>query len=185
MLIVGGDWNCTYSTLPPASNPDICNMANLPNRTHSLLVTELCNDLDLCDPFRVQFPFLRDYTYIPREVNRANRSRLDFFLISKSLATKNFDCRIAHGTQNKLFDHKAIFLNLEPKKLKRPYRPTISAGILQDPDIDLVVSISVAECYLTYCNLPPEEKANLLETIVEARSRIRQAGPHSSILPPR
>jgi hypothetical protein len=32
--------------------------------------------------------------------------------------------------------------------------------------------------------LPPEEKTILLETIGEARSRIRQAGPHSSILPP-
>jgi exonuclease III len=64
-LIMGGDWNCTYSTSPPATNLDIFKMANAPNLNHSKLLKKLCDDFELCDPFRTKFPNRLEFTYLP------------------------------------------------------------------------------------------------------------------------
>jgi hypothetical protein len=88
--------------------------------------------------------------------------------------------------QNKLFDHKGISLSFKdpPKVIKQP---TISRSILKDPDLDLVVSLSVAETYLHHIKFPPVI-ANLrqtkLEQIGRARAALIMAGPDSIYLPP-
>ena len=40
-VILGGDWNCSYSSDPIADNIDCLNMTNIPNARHSLYVQDL------------------------------------------------------------------------------------------------------------------------------------------------
>ena len=114
-VIIGGDWNCTYSCNPLNSNPDICDMAKLPNLTHSKLVRNLCEKFSLSDPFRFFYPNKRDFSFTPRSTAQKNRSRLDYFLISDSIAEYTSDCSICPNLQNSLFDHKAITLSFIQK----------------------------------------------------------------------
>jgi len=110
-IILGGDWNCTASSIPARDNPDLINMNNLPNKRHSDLLNSMCDDFDLCEPYRTLYPNRIEHTYIPSDPLKRNRSRIDFFLVSKNLVTKITECSIATGLQNKLFDHKAIYLS--------------------------------------------------------------------------
>jgi exonuclease III len=45
--VIGGDFNCTYSTDPVADNIDCLNMSRLPNITHSEKISELCEEFNL------------------------------------------------------------------------------------------------------------------------------------------
>jgi hypothetical protein len=55
-VIMGGDWNCTYSTEPLAFNIDCLNMNRVPNLNHSVKVRELCEIFGLSDPYRFLYP---------------------------------------------------------------------------------------------------------------------------------
>jgi exonuclease III len=115
-VIVGGDWNCTYSADPVNVNIDVINMVDLPNKRHSEAVLELCTELGLTDPYRILHFNKRDFSYVPRCPAQKNRSRIDFFLISEQLINTVSSCEIVDTVQNKLFDHKAILLSLNNKK---------------------------------------------------------------------
>jgi exonuclease III len=65
-IVVGGDWNTTYSGLPLAANPDIINMASLPNHPNCKSLSALCRNKKLIDPFRMLWPDRLDYSYTPR-----------------------------------------------------------------------------------------------------------------------
>ena len=95
--ILGGDWNATYSCKPLNSNPDVCDMAKLPNILHSKLVKQLCEKFTLSDPFRCFNPNLRDFTFTPRSSMQKNRSRLDYFLVSDSIIPMAHDCFISQS----------------------------------------------------------------------------------------
>jgi exonuclease III len=91
-------------------------MNNLPNKRHSDLLHVLCEDLELADPYRTKFPNKNEYSYIPSDPIKKNRSRLDFFVISRSILNKVTNTSILPGLQNKLFDHCAIVLEIAKKK---------------------------------------------------------------------
>jgi exonuclease III len=114
-IILGGDWNCTLSSEPARLNPDVCNMNNLPNKRHSDLLHAFCEDLELSDPYRTKFPNKNEYSYIPADPIKKNRSRLDFFVISRLILNKITGTSILLGLQNKLFDHCAIVLEIAKK----------------------------------------------------------------------
>jgi len=78
-IILGGDWNPTYSNMAVRDNPDVLFMQSIPSRIRSDLLLDLCGDLDLSDPFRILNPEVREFSYIPSGVIRKNRSRIDFF----------------------------------------------------------------------------------------------------------
>jgi exonuclease III len=65
-VIVGGDWNTTYSTGDNGTNIDIINMLNPPSKLRSGWLNEICLAEDLIDPYRAFHPTKRDFTYIPR-----------------------------------------------------------------------------------------------------------------------
>jgi exonuclease III len=182
-IIVGGDWNCTTSCSNDDSNIDTINMRSPPNIRHSQLLKKLCEDLDLSDPYRVKFPNRREFTYRPSDPLKTNRSRIDFFITSSNLADQIRKCYIATCLQNKMFDHRAIFLCFKPPPSNvKP--PTISREILKDPDIDVIVNLSIYETYLRHTNMLPEPAQNdSLLRIGRARTDFREAGPDSSILP--
>jgi exonuclease III len=75
------------------------------------MLLELCNNLELFDPYRTLHPNIIDYTYIPSDPLKKNRSRINFFLASKCLAKRVTECLISNSLQNRLFDHKAVSLS--------------------------------------------------------------------------
>jgi exonuclease III len=83
-VIIGGDWNATYSQAPARFNPDIINMVSPPSLIRSGWIADFCETFNLLDSFRAFYPTERDFTYSPSG-NRKNRSRLDFFLMSERL----------------------------------------------------------------------------------------------------
>ena len=115
-VILGGDWNCTVSTDLAKDNIDCLNMSHSPNTRHSILLQNLCTDFNMSDPYRVLYPHRKDYTFCPRSVLAINKSRIDFFIISNSIAPAVTECDIMPGLQSKLFDHKAITLEFNKKK---------------------------------------------------------------------
>jgi len=176
-VVMGGDWNCVNSTLPLASNPDVMNMINLPNAPNGKSLEKLRNEKKLIDPFRLLWPERIDFSYVPRDSTKTNRSRLDFFLISKSIATKVTECDIKLAVQSKLFDHKAISLSFLNKKVPVSL-PTISGKILLDPDLPLAVEISAIETYISYkANFSAADREAALRQIGTCRLLLREAGP--------
>ena len=163
--------------LPLENNPDIINMAAVPNLPNSKLLKNICRDFSLTDPFRVIWPLRQDFSYIPRDLNRVNRSRLDFFLVSKSVCSHVKACDIYPTVQSKLFDHKAISLQFGPCT-KFPSVPTIASNILNDPDLDIIMSLSALEILGRYrFNYPEQDKAVLLGRLGRCRLLLREAGP--------
>ncbi len=129
----------------------------------------------LCDPFRVLYPNLRDFSYSPRGNLRKNRSRINFFLVSTSIAPKVEECCIKQSVQSKLFDHRAIVLDFKKNK-PISSRPNISNSILRDPDIDIVVNLANLECYAQKLD-DGNFKDNVLNLIGTCFSKLREAGP--------
>jgi len=110
-VIIAGDWNCTYSSSNIDFNIDCSNMREVPNIRHSRYLEELCEELSVQDPFRSLHPVKKDYSYCPFGTERNNRSRIDFFLVSRTLIGQVQSCEIEHNVQSKPFDHKAVTLS--------------------------------------------------------------------------
>jgi len=68
-IIMGGDWNATYDVSNVERNLDVINMLNIPSIRRSNKIHDICNDLDLVEPFRLKYPDRREYTFIPSGVN--------------------------------------------------------------------------------------------------------------------
>jgi exonuclease III len=140
-IILGGDWNATFSSLPIDENPDVLFMRQLPSITRSRNVGELCERFELTDPFRILHPDVRDFTYNPSGAIRKNRSRIDFFLVSNDLITKVNSCTIAQGFCNKTFDHKPIFLSFKRKKTRS--RPIVHNCTVDNVMAQHIVKLAV------------------------------------------
>jgi hypothetical protein len=154
-------------------------MASCPNQRHSVILKEMCDRMRLVDPFRFLYPNERNYSYIPRNALANNRSRIDFFIISHSLINSVEKCYISEHLQSTMFDHKPVFLQLIGK-IRQRRSPTICNKILRDPDIELIVDLSVKETYLIYQERPVENKRALLAGIGTNVGRIREAGLNKS-----
>jgi exonuclease III len=183
-VILGGDWNCTQSINNVESNLDCFNMVSPPNLRHSNYLKNLCDDLNLLDPFRCFYPFKREYSYCPRAVGRENRSRLDFFLISAVAFPGLTSCEISPHLQSRLFDHKAICMSFYPVKRNKNNRTSISTEILYDDDIEIVVKTAVYECYLHHIDRNRCNNFNCnsgLVKIGQIWSLLREAGSKYSV----
>jgi exonuclease III len=64
-IVIGGDWNATYSQSPAIFNPDIINMSSPPSLIRSGWIADLCSGYGLIDPFRAFHPTRKDFTYFP------------------------------------------------------------------------------------------------------------------------
>jgi len=177
-VIIGGDWNCTVSTLGARNNPDIFNMVDVPNLRHSRHLSDICAEFSLCDPFRCFHPHRSDFSYISRISGNDNKSRIDFFIVSQCLFANASECYIVPCLQNKLFDHKAVMLNF--KKVRSGNKvPIISDTILGETLLPYIISISAVECYILHSVIPVTKKmigVGLAE-LGHVRGLIRCAGP--------
>jgi hypothetical protein len=155
-------------------------MNSIPNKRHSEYLATLCNNANLIDPFRAKFPNRKEFTYTPADATKRNRSRIDFFLISKQLLNAVTEITISPSLQSKVFDHKAVVLSFEPKKRPGPIRPTISHAILRDPDLDLVVALAVGDTYLASTDLRNNniDLNQLRIGVGQGFEGLRRAGPN-------
>ncbi len=186
-IVLGGDWNCTYSTDPINTNIDCHQMINVPNERNSVMLHNLCDELKLFDPFRGLWPNKKDYTFIPKGNLRPYRSRIDYFIISESLFPHAKDCLIADSMQNKLFDHKAIMLNFRSNTKTTIRGPHISNFILGYGDTELIAKMTTIETYGIHlaADIPlPYGYANMVQDMGRVRALLRQGGPDPSLLLP-
>ncbi len=107
-IVIGGDWNTTLDSKTVRQNIDTLNTAGIPSINRSNWLNSLCRVQKLVDPFRTLHPYKKEFTYVPFAQDSTIRSRLDFFLVSDSLATKIVDCRIPNHLSSTLFDHKSV-----------------------------------------------------------------------------
>jgi hypothetical protein len=158
-------------------------MARPPNVTHSRKLADLCENYGMSDPYRFLYPDSIDFSYQPRAVGNRNRSRLDFFIISEPLLDHLTECQIAKTLQNKLFDHKAVTIDFNKKKVLNTgtrCRPSISNKELNDDLLQYLVKISFAETYLIHSTddiVNGVPKQNLIEMCGNIRNLIRECGP--------
>ncbi len=146
--IIGGDWNTTYDTRGTRLNIDVLNTVNIPSIRRSRWLNQLCIEHHLTDPYRYLYPESHEYTYVPFALDAMNRSRLDFFIMSESLVDQCVNCRIPHGLNSLLFDHKQVTLSF---KRDNPYKKqTINDVVLTDSDLDDIVNITTRECYINH-----------------------------------
>jgi len=148
-IIIGGDWNATYSDLDVNENPDVLFMRNIPSRIRSGMVGELCRAVSVTDPFRTLNPDLKEFTYNPSGVLRKNRSRIDFFLITDDLYAQLEKCNIAQGYCKKTFDHKPVFLSF--KKRRGNGRMSVSNSTVSHKFANDIVRIAVYFTILSVC----------------------------------
>ena len=105
-------------------------MVGPPSITRSHGLADCCENFLLTDPFRALHPDRRDFTYYPR-TRRANRSRIDFFIISDSLLPAVSLCEISPFISTELFNHKSVSLTLNKPNFKP--NQSISLSILSHP----------------------------------------------------
>ncbi len=136
--LIGGDWNATLSCENVNENIDVLFMRDIPSRYRSERVADLCENLDMSDPFRTLHPDSREFTYLPSGVLRNNRSRIDYFLVSQEFYSCIKSCSIAQGFCRKSFDHKPIFLTTKKKQGKG--RACVHDCTLNNPHLDHIRS---------------------------------------------
>ena len=111
-IIIGGDWNTVWDTSLVDSNIYIFKMQHVSNKCNGELLRDLSTRFSLLDPTRVLYPDARLFTYSPFGLQRINKSRLDFFVVSGDLLAVLKECKPAIATATNLFDHKSITLTL-------------------------------------------------------------------------
>jgi Reverse transcriptase (RNA-dependent DNA polymerase) len=142
-------------------------MVNIPSKYRSEKIQLLANKHNLTDPFRFLHPYKRDFTYVPNDKRMQNRSRLDYFLISKDICNNNLISEIELCLATKAFDHKMITLFVKSSK-HCTAKDSIKDHLIKNPAIRLRVRLLAAECHLHHSDpqaFPPYQKRNLLEQI--------------------
>ena len=147
-IILGGDWNGTWDNSTVERNIDVLNMVNIPSLRRSNAIISLANNLSMTDPYRIIYPDTREYTFIPSGLNQQNRSRLDFFLISRSLCEQVVNVIIPHSLSSTVFDHKPVHLIFERKK--NSFKHFIKDNFIDDLEFQTAIHIAVVECYIIH-----------------------------------
>ena len=84
-------------------------------------------------------------------MQQRNRSRLDFFLVSKTLSNSLDNCTIPNSTNGAIFDHKQIFLGF--RRGKKLTNEVLRDHIFVEEESNIYVWVSVFECYLLHATI--------------------------------
>jgi exonuclease III len=144
-VIIGGDWNATYSCMYGGNNIDTYSMNSPPSVTRSMWLNQLCRDFFLCDPFRALHPSDRDFTFTPQG-ERRNRSRIDFFVVGEELINIVSKCFISMALTTTLFDHKSVHLDFKNEKSRS--KMYINRTIITNTRTADIVAAAAADTYL-------------------------------------
>lgn len=149
-FIVGGDMNSITSNNQPSltylgqhnsrlkysdHNIEILNMRSIPNPKHSQQIIDGIADGFWVEPFRILNNNLREYSYVPFSSNKMARSRIDFFLCSHNMLSIINEVKYLPLLSDR-FDHKPVFLRMQPKDGIRP--PLIDNSLLSTPGIEQI-----------------------------------------------
>ena len=145
--IVGGDWNATFSTDNSVNNLDIFRMGGPPSNYRSMRIAEICETHSLTDPFRALHPTLREFTFRPR-TGRANRSRLDFFLVSDTLCNIINSCSVSPSLSTELFDHKFIKLCINKPEYKQ--KSSLDNSTMVHTRSKFIIQCATIDCFLQH-----------------------------------
>jgi hypothetical protein len=118
----------------------------------------------MSDPYRILYPNTRENTYTPSGVNQFNPSRLDFFLISNSLADAVKNVVIPHLLSSAAFDHKPVSLIFT--KRENPFNFFIKDNFIQQEEFGAGVHIAVVKCYIIHASLTANFTNNIKEYII-------------------
>jgi len=152
-VILGGDWNCVPNGTHIDVNVDCLNMVNLPNSGQTANILNFIATNNLVDAFRIKYPLLKDYSYVPYGTIRKNRARLDYFLINESAAAELVNCSIGDTMISKSFDHKPVTCVFKKPHKKRKGALKIGKLLLKDPDAILIAKLATIETYVN--NIDP------------------------------
>jgi len=177
-IVCGGDWNATYDNSPAEHNLDVVNMRNIPSNRRTEKILELCTVLNLIEPFRLLHPNHKEYTFIPTSANEINRSRLDYFLISKSIFGTGTSVKIPNSLSTTLFDHKHVQLFINKPRASR--KNIVKDCILKNVDLPSYVKASVIECYLQHYE--PDDNLENLPDREEVRNHLTVIGRIMTLL---
>jgi exonuclease III len=150
-IILGGDWNATLDNSIVNSNIDVINMVNIPSHVRSQRMLNMCQNYNLTDPFRIKFLTRSEFTFVPSAANSRNRSRLDFFLVSESLAGSFSDVIISPLLLCCYFDHKAVTLDFA-FKFTPPAFP-VQDSILKIEEVHTSLKSTLFESYLWHADM--------------------------------
>jgi len=189
IMILGGDWNLTLDDSPVNENMDCFNMQNIPSKKRSEMALQMCKKLSLVDPFRMLYPNRREFTYVPNDPLLLNRSRLDFFLVTKNISQSVRDCKIADSVVGRFFDHKSVNLTMGGWVRKCNKNGILKNEVLKNPEFVNKIRVTVIDFYLQHVNpetYPRNELNDKLEQcgliyykikkIGEEKTRILNAG---------
>ena len=107
-LILGGDYNVVQNF-----SLDTNNIQNRNNPKSQEVINEIKEDLDLSDPWRVNNPDTRTYTW---HNSRHQQSRLDYFLVSHDILQNIKKSSIKPGYRS---DHSVVDIIIELDKQKK------------------------------------------------------------------
>ena len=127
-------------------------MLSPPSVIRSRALAEIYELHNLSDPYRSLHPDRRDFTFRPRN-GHANRSRLDFFLVSNSLLEFVSKCEISPEISTELFDHHYVSLFFNIKKFNT--RQSINNTIINHPRFMEVILAATVDCYLNHSAAHP------------------------------
>jgi hypothetical protein len=150
-IILGGDWNGTWDCSNVNQNIDVLNIANIPSLRRSNAINLMAKNIGTTDPYRIFYPETREYTFTPSGENQNNRSRLDFFLVSKNLCELVFNVIIPHSLSSTVFDHKPVTLIFKRKTSNFKY--FVKDNFIDDPEFKCAVHIAVVECYVIHARV--------------------------------
>ena len=169
-FILGGDLNAiptlTDSSLCPNSgNLDTICMSSLPNINHCRNLVDWINEGFAIDIFRFIHPNKLEFSYIPYDKTKKNRSRIDNFLVSPNLVDVFNKCYYIDSKISN-FDHKAVVI--ESKKSNACKSKKIDPTLLDIPFLYESIKFEVYFCILQYFEIENKDFLNeCIQTIIE------------------
>ena len=161
--VIGGDFNCLTSPLPPPLNIELENHPSLPNPTGSRFISDWILSDNLIDPFRHIFLDKKDFSFEKKIRNVVSKSRIDFFLLSSNFGSLLKDAGYRLMSKSR-FDHKyCYFSTLSPRP--KPKKPFISNDAILSPEFLRQSKVALVNCLYENSPLPPTE---LLSNVYES-----------------
>lgn len=122
-IVLGGDFNLS---MDPLLDHSCSKVYNTPN---AKFILHICQSFGLIDIWRLLNPNGRDFTFFSNAHNIF--SRIDFFLLSKSLIPSVITCKIGNII---ISDHAWVCLELKPSiERKKSCRWCLNTSLLQNP----------------------------------------------------
>ena len=166
--IFGGDLNCLTNVnihdpiSPLLNNIDLQATASIPNVNNSQKLADWIENDFSCDLFRINNPNLIEHSHIPFGVDRPNRSRIDHFISSPSLADVFTFCEYIPLLRT-LFDHKAIVI--KSKSLNKGMQKGIDGSLLNIIDLEDFIKLDLYVLFMDHFTF--ENRLELLLTITD------------------